>query len=118
MLTDDTTSLSLFAPIVPAPINVGNVTSSPMFTTQELKWIDEMRAGIRVADHPIYTNDFNLLRWASAYEGNIQIAVKKYQRHLRIREILQLDFVENLKPCDGIDDEADSYAPMSFLGEV
>lgn len=88
----------------------------PQFSPQELQWIMEMKKASLVAEHLIYTNDFNLLRWAQAYKGNIHLAAKKYRRHLRIREILQLDFVENLD--DGIDDDADKYAPIIFLGEV
>lgn len=90
----------------------------PQFTQKEIELINEMKVLSNVAPHPIYTNDFNLLRWAQAYEGNVQLAAQKYRRHLRIRDILQLDFVENLQADDGIDDDADKYAPMTCLGEV
>lgn len=92
--------------------------NTPQFTQKETKLIAEIKTLSNVAAHPIYTNDFNLLRWAQAYESNLQLAAKKYRRHLRIRDILQLDFVEDWQQTDGIDEDADKYAPMTCLGEV
>uniref|UniRef100_A0A915E305 CRAL-TRIO domain-containing protein n=1 Tax=Ditylenchus dipsaci TaxID=166011 RepID=A0A915E305_9BILA len=66
----------------------------------------------------VYSTNFNLLRWLYAYEGDVELAASKYRRHLRIRSILQLDFIEELSELDGMDVAADSFAPMTFLGEA
>uniref|UniRef100_A0A7E4UWR4 CRAL-TRIO domain-containing protein n=1 Tax=Panagrellus redivivus TaxID=6233 RepID=A0A7E4UWR4_PANRE len=63
-------------------------------------------------------NPFNLLRWTYAYEGDVELAAKKLVRHLRIRELLDLDNIECMDESDGVDDAADGYAPMNLIGRI
>ncbi|KAI1726799.1 CRAL/TRIO domain-containing protein [Ditylenchus destructor] len=89
------------------------------YSNQENDWLDEMRKAIcGIPLHPTYSNDFNMLRWLYAYEGDVMLAARKYRRHLKIREILQLDTIEEQTEADGIDEAADEYAPMTFVGEI
>nr|CAD2201056.1 unnamed protein product [Meloidogyne enterolobii] len=62
--------------------------------------------------------DFDLLRWVYAYKGDVDLAILKFIRHLRIRKIIGLDFIENLNGSGGLDEMAEEYAPMEILGPV
>uniref|UniRef100_A0A914MA31 CRAL-TRIO domain-containing protein n=1 Tax=Meloidogyne incognita TaxID=6306 RepID=A0A914MA31_MELIC len=62
--------------------------------------------------------DFDLLRWVYAYKGDFDLAILKFIRHLRIRKIIGLDFIENLNGSSGLDEMAEEYAPMEILGPV
>lgn len=69
-------------------------------------------------DSQYITKKYNILRWAYAYPDSIEIAARKYQRHLRIRRILRLDDYEKWTTLDGVDNFADIYAPITICGEV
>lgn len=91
---------------------------------QEVKWLKALRLNCSTKieeSERISTycqNPFNLLRWIYAYEGDEELASAKLSRHLRIREILDLDNIECFDESDGIDDEADNYAPWNVLGRI
>ncbi|KAF7639790.1 CRAL-TRIO domain-containing protein [Meloidogyne graminicola] len=62
--------------------------------------------------------DFDLLRWANAYNGDIEKIVSKFCRHIRIRKIIGLDFIEHFNENNGLDEFAEEYAPMEILGPL
>lgn len=100
---------------------------------QELEWLQKMRV---THNHEFNENSvevFDVLRWCYgdfkfqanqlinfilAYDGDLQLASKKFKRHLRIRQILRLDHIQNPKSGHEIDIFADEYAPLTFLGNV
>ena len=93
-------------------------------TQQENAWLDSLRekCAQKIAESELSSNycrnPYNLLRWAYAYEGDLEAAAKKLNRHLRIREILDLDNIECFDETDGVDEQADKYAPWNVLGRV
>lgn len=50
--------------------------------------------------------------------GDVDLAMRKYRRHLRVRELLQLDHMERMGEADGVDEAAEEYAPMEIVGTV
>ena len=106
----------------------------PFFSPIESKWLAEIRAHPQFRQIDSQSSDFDLLRWANAYKGDIETTVRKYRRHIQIREvigglrtleewennlkILRLDQIENFGKAEGLDEEAEHYAPMDILGQV
>uniref|UniRef100_A0A1I8BRZ7 CRAL-TRIO domain-containing protein n=1 Tax=Meloidogyne hapla TaxID=6305 RepID=A0A1I8BRZ7_MELHA len=87
---------------------------------------EEQKLIAKIRSHPKFVletsnkifSDFDLLRWIYAYKGDVEMAILKFIRHLRIRKIIGLDFIENLNESNGLDEMAEEYAPMEILGPV
>ncbi|KAI6228389.1 CRAL-TRIO domain and CRAL/TRIO, N-terminal domain-containing protein [Aphelenchoides besseyi] len=92
----------------------------PVFNDRENEWLNEVekRTGITIQPNSStdYSVGFNILRWCYAYNGDLDDATGKYKRHLRIREILELDRIDQMGESDGIDELAERYAPTTMLG--
>lgn len=88
-----------------------------LFSDVEAEWLTKIQKEINVGHHH-YLSEFNLLRWCYAYNGDIEAASKKCRRHIKIRQILSLDQIRSMGHKEGIDEKADHYAPMTYLGQV
>lgn len=103
-------------------------------TTQEREYLQKIQAFI---DGQFVENSlevFDVLRWCHgkrfqkhflkitpnflAYNGDLETAAKKFKRHLKIRKVLQLDHICRPNSGHEIDEHADAFAPMSYLGNV
>ncbi|KAL3087795.1 hypothetical protein niasHT_029559 [Heterodera trifolii] len=93
-------------------------TNASSMSDEQWQWVSRMRGHRLFQHHPDHSSDFDLLRWAMAYRGDIELAIRKYRRHLRIRKLLQLDEIEQLGEQDGIDEDAELYAPMEIVGTM
>uniref|UniRef100_A0AC34GQS5 CRAL-TRIO domain-containing protein n=1 Tax=Panagrolaimus sp. ES5 TaxID=591445 RepID=A0AC34GQS5_9BILA len=95
-----------------------------ILNSQEETWLSEIhsKAASKIEESlkssTYCSNPFNLLRWAYAYEGDINLATRKFVRSLRIREIIDLDNIECFDETDGIDEAADEYAPLNIFGRI
>ena len=100
-------------------------TPPPQYTQIEVEWLREFerRLGRSLAQNEApaseYAVGFDALRWCYAYDGDLALAVRKFERHLRVRRILALDEIETATEADNLGDVlADSYAPINFLGNA
>uniref|UniRef100_A0A183CR89 CRAL-TRIO domain-containing protein n=1 Tax=Globodera pallida TaxID=36090 RepID=A0A183CR89_GLOPA len=90
----------------------------PAMSAEECQWVSRMRNHRLFQHHAEHSSDFDLLRWALAYRGDVEVAIRKYRRHLRVRQLLRLDDIEQLGDEDGIDEGAELYAPMEIVGTM
>uniref|UniRef100_A0A914HHW9 CRAL-TRIO domain-containing protein n=1 Tax=Globodera rostochiensis TaxID=31243 RepID=A0A914HHW9_GLORO len=90
----------------------------PPMSAEECQWVSRMRNHRLFQHHAEHSSDFDLLRWALAYRGDVEVAIRKYRRHLRVRQLLRLDDIEQLGDEDGIDEGAELYAPMEIVGTM
>lgn len=90
MLNSSSSPPSPPPPLPPPPSNIHHISSL------ESQWIVQFRSHPKFILPPsLPPSDFDLLRWANAYGGNIGMAVRKFRRHLRIRQVrIQFNFMD------------------------
>ncbi|KAK0393093.1 hypothetical protein QR680_000053 [Steinernema hermaphroditum] len=80
-------------------------------------YIAKLREAAEVPRGCAYATPYNLLRWLRAYSYDVDMAATKLKRHLVVREIMNLDGLEDITSSN-IDERADRYSPISIAGKV
>ncbi|MFH4976790.1 hypothetical protein AB6A40_003499 [Gnathostoma spinigerum] len=82
------------------------------FTTEEAFAIEHLREKSRHLLKPSYDTDYNLLRWAQGYDFNLDDALYHLIRHLKFRELYELEQSDKWKD----DRTLKQYFPLGLVG--